>query len=151
MTKRYERTTINGQASTTLRHKPNRKRIDAVAGIFCRKTLAFKHVTEVAAAVGAHDFYPFHAERIVHVPDDGAGNFVVKRRPAAAAVELVRRTVKWRVAAPANESPGGFMVPIFAGEGAFGAFLGDDVLFLFGEGVPVLAVIFHKFGLKIWS
>lgn len=106
-------------------------------------------MAEVSAAVGAHDFYPFHAERIVGVANDGAGNFVVKRRPAAATVELVGRLVERCVAAAADVGAGGFVIPVFASEGAFGAFLSDDVLFLFGEGIPVLAVVFHEFDLKI--
>ena len=98
--------------------------------VFGRKSLSFKDVAEVSAAIGAHDFYPFHAKRNIGMTDDGTGYFVVERRPTAAAVKFIGRLVQWGIAAPADVCACGFVVPIFAGEGAFSAFLGNHI-FLF--------------------
>jgi hypothetical protein len=57
--------------------------------IFGRKTLSFKNMAEMPAAIGAHDFYPFHAERNIGVADNCTGYFVVERRPTAAAVKFI--------------------------------------------------------------
>lgn len=112
-------------------------------GIFLRHAFAFEHVAEVAAAIRADDFGAFHAEGVVFLADNGAGDFIIERRPAAAAVELVGRAVKLGVAAAADVGAGGFVVPVFTGESAFGAFLGDHVFFIGGEGVPLIGRRFH--------
>ena len=98
-------------------------------GVFCRKPFTFKYMAQVAFAVGADNFGAFHAEGNVGLPDYGAGNFIVERGPAAAAVKFVGRLVEWGIAAAADVSAGSFVVPIFTGEGRFGAFFSNDVAF----------------------
>jgi hypothetical protein len=111
--------------------------------VFGRKPLSFKNMAEMSAAIGAHDFHSFHAERNIGVADDSARNLVVERRPAAAAVKFVGRLVQRGVAASADVRACGFVVPIFASEGAFGAFLGNYILLFWREGIPIFTVVFH--------
>lgn len=63
-----------------------------------RKPLSLEDMTQVAAAVGAHNLRPDGAKASVLVPSHSAGDAVKVRRPAAARVELVRGLVERRVA-----------------------------------------------------
>ena len=57
-------------------------------GIFRRHPFSVKYVSEVPAAVGAHNFGPFHTKRDVRVPDNRTGQFIVEGWPPATAVEF---------------------------------------------------------------
>ncbi len=116
-----------------------------MAGIFLRHALAVKYVSEVTAAVGAGDLYPAHAERTIDVADNGARDFVIKRRPAAAAVELVGRIVQRRITTAAHENSIAFKVVVFTGKGPFGAFMRNNLFFFRCEDVPVRIFIFSHF------
>ena len=105
--------------------------------IFFRHTLAFEHVAQMAATIGANDFHPFHAERMVGLADDSARDFIVERRPAAAGIELVGRAVQGRIAAPADVGTRSLVVPVFAGKRPFSAFVGNDLFFFGRQRVPV--------------
>ena len=87
--------------------------------------------------MGANDFHAPHPERKVGLANDSARNFVIKGRPATAAVEFVGRSVQGRIAASTNKSTRRFVVPVFTGKGAFRAFLRDDIFFFRVEFVPL--------------
>lgn len=95
-------------------------------------------MAEVGAAVVAGDFGADHADAAVDVLVDEF--FVVrcvKAWPAAAGVELGFRAEKRGIAADAVVGAVFVGVPIFTGEGAFGAFLAGDAVFGFIElGTP---------------
>lgn len=122
-------------------HEPHRKRVDTVPGVFRRQPLTFEHMAEVAAAIGAKDFYPvpvgvwFMAHR--------TGYFIVESGPTAAGVELVLGAVEWGLAATTEVGASFEMLVVFAREGVFRAFIGYDVLFLRRQRIP----IFLCFGL----
>ena len=110
-----------------LRYKFQRDGVDAVPCVFGRKAFAFENVSQMAAAICADDF---------NAPSVGightlyrAGNFVVKRRPAAVRFKLVLRTIKRCVATAANVCAGFFMICVFTGERTFGAFAEYDPFF----------------------
>ena len=114
-----------------------------MANIFGRLPLAFKYVAEVGVTIGTDDFGTLHPQRTVSVADDRAGYFIVKRRPAAAAVELVRRLVQWMVATAASKSTRRVVIVVLAGKSPFGAFMDDDSFLLGREGIPIFAGILH--------
>jgi hypothetical protein len=132
-------------------HKANRKRIDAVPGVFGRHPFAVKHMPQMAFAIGADDFDAPHPESIVFVANDGTGYFVVERRPAATAVEFVARTVKRCVASAANIRTRRFVIPIFAGKCPFGAFFGNYMRFFGAEVIPVIHVFKILSEVKIFA
>ena len=72
-----------------IRHKPNRKGIYTVSGIFFGKTFTIKYMPQMTTAIGTGNFYPLHPKTYIGMPNDGTRNFVIKRRPAAMAVKLV--------------------------------------------------------------
>lgn len=99
----------------------------------------------MALAIGAGNFCAAHTQRIIGMPDNCAGYFIVKRGPAAAAVKLVGGLVQRRIAAPADEQALAFVVPIFARKGPFGAFFFNDISFFRGQLIPILDLVFHLF------
>lgn len=99
-------------------------------GVFVGKTFTFKYMAQVAFAVGADNFSTFHAEGNIGLPDYGAWNLIVERGPAATAVKFGGRSVESGIAAAADVGAGSFVVPVFTGERAFGAFFSNDVVFL---------------------
>jgi hypothetical protein len=115
-------------------------------GIFGCHPFSFKNMAEVATAMCAHDFGPFHTESVVGVTKDSAGNFIIEGRPSAAAVELVGGVVQRCVAPAANKSACRFKVIIFACKSPFRTLVDDDLLFFGCERIPVLIFIFHTKG-----
>jgi hypothetical protein len=122
-----------------------------VPGVFGRHPFAVKHMPQMAFAIGADDFDAPHPESIVFVANDGTGYFVVERRPAAAAVEFVARTVKRRIASAANIRTRRFVIPIFAGKCPFGAFFGNYMRFFSAEVIPVIHVFKILSEVKIFA
>ncbi len=118
-------------------------------GIFFRHSFSLKYMAQVAFAVGANDFHPFHPERDVGMTGDRTRYLIIERGPAAAAVKLVGGVVERCIAAAANEVPLCFEVVVFSCKSPFCAFLGDHMFFFGGKGVPVLSVFFHVFFLKM--
>lgn len=91
-------------------------------------------MAEVAAASGAEDLGPFHAQavigRLVHVPVvAGRG----ETRPAAARVVLVPRGKERRAAPRAVIRPGLEMIRLLAGMRRFRALLPQDTISLGAE------------------
>lgn len=78
-------------------------------------------MAQVAAAVGADDLRA--APVGVGFAAHGAFDFVVEAGPSAARVKFVFGAVQGRLALPAHVNAGRFVVPIFSGKGAFGAFV----------------------------
>jgi hypothetical protein len=114
-----------------------------MAGIFLGHTFALKYVAEVPCAVGTHDFSSFHTKRYIRVAENRAGEFIIKGRPAAAAVKFIRRLVQGCVASAANIGTSGFVVPVFATKSAFSAFLSNHIFLFRGERVPILCGSIH--------
>lgn len=102
--------------------------IDAVALVGRGgEPLALEDVAQVAAAVGAYDLDALHEHAGVLEALDGAGDAVEVGRPAAAALELVRRLVQGRVAPGARVHARGRGVLVeLAGPGGLGALLAED-------------------------
>ncbi len=92
-----------------------------------RVTLPLEHMPQMPAALGARDLRARHAEGAVRVADDGAGDAVEIRGPAAAGLELVRGPVEGGVAAGAGVGAGrGGVLVVGAGVGGLGAFFAED-------------------------
>lgn len=88
-----------------------------------RVPFALENMSQMSAAVTAHNLRPLHAERTVRVPRHRAGDAVKVRGPAASRLELVVCLVQGRVAPGAGVHSGrGHVFVIFAREGGFGAF-----------------------------
>lgn len=102
----------------------------------------------MAATVTTHDLSPGHAERVIRVPGDGAGDGVEEGGPAAAALELVVCLVERRGAAGAGvDAAGGGVFVVFAREGRFGAFFAEDAELFCGWTGSANFVLF----LRTWS
>ena len=90
-------------------------------------SLPFKHMTQMAPAVRAHDLCPLHPQRTIRVASHGSRNVVEVRRPAAARLELLLRSVQWRVAGCAGVDAAFRHVFVkFAGKGGLGSLLPED-------------------------
>lgn len=93
---------------------------------------------QVATALGARDLGALHAEGAVGVADDGAGDGVEVRGPAAAGLELVRGAVEGGGAGGAGVGAGrGGVLVVGAGVGGLGAFFAEDAELFCGEGESV--------------
>lgn len=121
-------------------HKPNRQRINAVAGIFGSHSFTLKNVTQMPATIGTTNFYPAHPKGTIHVPRNSTRQFIVKRGPAAPGIKFVTSIVQRCVATAANKNAIAFKVPIFARKCPFSAFLGNNVFFFRGKCVPIFHV-----------
>ena len=90
-------------------------------------SLSLEHMTQMTAAVTAHNFGALHTQRAVRVPLHRPRHRVKIRWPAATGLELVRRFVEWGVATRAGvDALRGVVFVEFAREGGFGAFLAED-------------------------
>lgn len=91
------------------------------------EALALEDVAQVAAAVGARDLDALHEQAVVLEALDGARDAVKVGRPAAAALELVRRLVQGRVAPGARVHARRRRVLVeLARAGRLGALLAED-------------------------
>lgn len=86
----------------------------------------------MSPAVTTHNLRPLHPKRAIRIPLHRAGDGIKVRGPTAAGLEFVRGCVEGGVAAGAGVgSLGGVVGVVFAGEGAFGAFLAEDAELIF--------------------
>lgn len=110
--------------------------VDAVPLVRGRRVaLALEHVAKVAAAVGAYDLGPCHAEGAVLMPRHGPRDAVEVGRPAAARLELVRGLVQGRLARGAGvDALGRVVLVVLAREGRLGALFSQDAELLWGLG-----------------
>ena len=99
-----------------------------MAGVADGETLAEKDMAQVGAAAGAGDLGA-HAVG-VGLPLDRPGDFLVEAWPAAARIELGRRTVKGGAAAFAYIGSLFMEIMIFSGKWPLGSFLDDHPFFL---------------------
>lgn len=97
--------------------------------VFVCETFSLKYVSQMAFASGAHNFGAL-AVGIGQV-DYCTLNLIIKTRPSAVRVELVRRSVQGRTALFASVSAFSLVGGVQAGEGTFGAFVDNHTL-LFG-------------------
>jgi hypothetical protein len=119
---------ILGRRGLILGRKLDADTVDTVALISRRRiALTLEDVAQVAAAVGAHNLGALHAQRVVDVALDGAGQAVKIGRPAAARLELVRCLVERRLAAGAAvDALVGKVLVVLAGKGTLGALFAED-------------------------
>ena len=88
---------------------------------------ALEDVAEMAAAVGADDLGPRHAEGVVLMARHGAGDAVKVCWPATARLELVVGLVQRRLTAGAGvDTRVGEELVVLAREGRLGALLPED-------------------------
>lgn len=111
--------------------------VDAVPLIGRRRVpLSLKDVTQVAAAVGADNLGPDHAESTIFVTGDRARNAVKVGRPAAARLELVVGLVEWRGTTGAGvDALFGVVLVELAGARGLGAFFAEDAKLICSESV----------------
>lgn len=102
-------------------------------------------VAEVGVAFGTDHFGALHAEGAVVMGGDGIGFGGVEAGPSARGIEFSLRFEERLAAAAAGVSAGAVVVPIFSGEGAFGAFLAGDVELFGGELLAPLGFGFLDF------
>ena len=100
--------------------------------IFGGEAFAFKNMPQMGVAGGADDFCPVAVR--IGAAEHGTGHGIVKGRPAAPGIELVAGAVKRSAAAPAGIGAVGLMVPVAPAERGFRSAVGDDLLFVGGEG-----------------
>ena len=105
-----------------------RQGIDAMPRVFWGEAFAFEDMPQMGPAGGADDFRPVAVR--IGAAEHGAGHGVVKGRPAASGVELVRRAVQRRATLFATVSSFSFKTVVFAGERRFGSFADDHALLL---------------------
>ena len=92
-----------------------------------REALPLKDVTQVAAAVGAHNLGAAHPQRAVLVAGHGSGDAVKVGGPAAARLELLLRLVQGRGASGARVDTFLWVVLVeLAGAGGFGSLFTED-------------------------
>lgn len=127
---------LGDPAAASCGNEPHRERIHAMARVFFRDAFAAENVAEVRAAGVALDLGP-PTVRIDQFPY-GSGNGIVKSRPAALRVELVRRAVEFRAAAFADVGACFEELIVFTAARRFGSLVLDDPFFLVGE-----SVVFH--------
>ena len=125
------------------RNELDRDAVDAVARIFLGHLLAVEDVSEVTAAVLAHDFDSRAVG--VYFASNRIFDFVVEGWPAAAAVEFIVGFVEGGVASFANVGAFDKMVRIFTGESVFGSFVEEYPAFFSGEFVVFWFVHFLSF------
>lgn len=113
--------------------EPDRHAVDAVAEAGGGLGGVFEDVSEVGTAAFAHDFDSAHSVGEVFFVLDGVGVGVEERGPSAVGVEFRAAWEEGCSAGPAVVLALPFEVPIFAGEGSFGAFFSEDVVFELGE------------------
>ena len=118
-------------------------------GVFGRHAFALKNVPEVATASRTKNLDAAHPQGRVFLASDGSRYFIVEGRPAAAAVEFVRRPVQQCITAAANEVALPLVVPVFTRKGPLSAFVFDNLLLFGREFVPVLLRLHGAFGLPI--
>src|SRR5215813_8615138 len=107
-----------------------RSGIDTIAEM-SRLRSVIEDVTEMRAAFAARDFNsPHHEAIIVFGFDIFFGNGSPKARPAGAGIELGIGREKLIATAGASIHSLFVMIPIFAGEGSFGALLSADGVLL---------------------
>ncbi len=102
-------------------------------GVFRRELFPMEYVTEMPAAMVAENLHP--ASVRIRFPPHGPREFVVEAGPPAAGMELVLRTVKRRVAVPADIGTSRFVIAVFPGKGHLGSLVQDDPRF-FGTERP---------------
>ena len=99
-----------------------------MSSVFCSKSLAFEHVTQVAIATSTENLGSTTIR--IGFANHRAVDLVVKTRPSTSAVELVPGTVKRCLALATQECAGVFQVVVFTGERLLGALAEDDELFI---------------------
>ena len=93
-------------------------------GVFRRKPFAFEHVAQVRAAIGANNF---HATAIgIQYAIYRAGYLIIKTRPAAPGIELLRTREEVLGATTAAEDTVGVDVQERSGERNLGGRLTQD-------------------------
>ena len=92
------------------------------------KVLSNEHVTQVASAAGALDLRSLTVG--VRYSIDGAGNLLIKRRPATTSIELVEGPIEFSIAPPADIYTFPIKIVVLSGEGPFRAFPFDYVSLL---------------------
>lgn len=104
-----------------------------------RVPFPLEHMAQMAAALGANDLRPGHAEGAIRMPRHGAGDAVEVGGPAAAALELVAGLVQRRVAGQAVvRARGRHVLVVLAREGRLRALLADHPELLRREdGLPL--------------
>lgn len=109
-------------------------------GVLGGEHLAVEDVTQVAAAVVAHDL---DAKTIcIHFAFDGILDFIIERRPSTAAMEFVIGFVEWRVAAFANVCSVGEIVGVPTGVRVLRTLVQDDPT-LFRTQLVVFRFVLH--------
>lgn len=105
--------------------------IDAMPLIRLGESLTLEHMTEMTSALGAHDFYPGHAEREILLRRDAATVALIECRPAATTLELAFRGID-RVATRGARKIAfvRIVIRVDAGAGVLGALVTQDVVLL---------------------
>ena len=92
-----------------------------------RIALPLKDMAKMPPTVPAHNLGAAHAERVILMPHDCAGNSIEESWPTTARLELVGCFVERRVACSACVDSGGRQVlVVLAAEWSLGAFFAQD-------------------------
>ena len=106
-----------------------------------RESLALEDMAEMAAAVGANDLGPRHAQSVIHVLRHCPWKAVEISRPPAAGLELVARLIQGRAAAGTGvDALAGVVLIILSRAGRFSPFFPQNTELFYEEFVSCIRV-----------